>query len=44
MLSNNGNEIKDNLLQKMNKLFGSNHSVTSPYKPNTNGLSERFNQ
>jgi hypothetical protein len=41
MLSDEGNELNINLLQTLNELFGINHPVTSPYKPNTNGLTER---
>jgi hypothetical protein len=44
MLSDEGKEFNNNLIQTLNELFGINHPVTSPYKPNTNGLTEKYNQ
>ena len=44
MLSDEGKEFNNNLIQTLNELFGIDHPVTSPYKPNTNGLTEKYNQ
>ena len=42
MFSDESNEFINNFLQTINELFGINHPVTSPYKLNTNGLTERY--
>ena len=44
MLSDEGTEFNNNLVNTLNELFGIHHPITSPYKPNTNGLTEKYNQ
>ena len=44
ILSDQGTEFCNNIIDTMIGLFGINHIITSPYHPNTNGLTERYNQ
>ena len=44
ILSDNGKEFVNQVVDKMYQLTGIERKVTSPYKPSTNGLTERFNQ
>ena len=43
LLSDEGNEFCNTLFNTMLTLFGIKHIVTSPYHPQTNGQTERFN-
>ena len=44
LLSDQGREFLNNIVEKMLKISGIEHRVTSAYHPRTNGLTERFNQ
>ena len=43
-LSDQGKELNNSVVDKLLKLTGIEHKVTSAYNPRTNGLTERFNQ
>jgi len=42
--SDQGTEFLNEVIKHLLKLAGTEHRVTSPYNPRTNGLTERFNQ
>jgi hypothetical protein len=42
--SDQGTEFLNEVIRCLLKLAGTEHRVTSPYNPRTNGLTERFNQ
>ena len=44
ILSDQGTEFNNAVVDKLLKLSGIEHKVTSAYNPRTNGLTERFNQ
>jgi hypothetical protein len=39
-----GKEFNNHLLAQLNTLLGTNHKFSSPYRPQTQGLVEKFNQ
>jgi hypothetical protein len=43
LLSDEGNEFCNLLVNTMLELFGIKHIITSPYHPQTNGLTKKFN-
>ena len=44
LLSDQGREFLNRIVDQLAKVCGAERRVTSPYKPNTNGLTERFNE
>ena len=44
LLSDQGKEFLNQIVEAMLKLSRTEHFVTFAYSPNTNGLTERFNQ
>ena len=44
ILSDQGREFINTLVEKLTNVIGSEHRVTSAYHPRTNGQTERFNQ
>jgi len=44
LLSDQGTEFLNQLVDTICDLFGTTHRVTTPYHPQTNGLTERFNR
>ena len=44
ILSDQGREFLNKVVDEMSKICGVERKVTSPYHPRTNGLTERFNQ
>ena len=44
MISDQGREFVNNVKVELFGLTGTEHHVTSAYHPQTNGLTERFNQ
>src|SRR6185436_15914371 len=44
LLSDQGTEFLNNLVDEICHLFEVSHRVSIPYHPQTNGLTERFNQ
>jgi hypothetical protein len=44
LLSDQGKEFLNQLIQQICDLFGTTRRVTTPYHPQTNGLTERFNR
>jgi hypothetical protein len=44
ILSDQGTEFNNELVNKLISCVGSEHRITSAYNPRTNGLTERFNQ
>ena len=44
MLSDQGTEFLNSVINHLTTMCGVDHRITSPYRPQTNGLTERFNQ
>ena len=44
ILSDQGNEFNNQLVNKLITAVGAEHKITSAYNPRTNGMTERFNQ
>ena len=44
ILSDQGTEFLNEIVKNLTKSIGVEHRITSPYHPQTNGLTERFNQ
>lgn len=44
IISDQGKEFVNSILQELVKLTGIEHRITSAYHPRTNGMTERFNQ
>ena len=44
LLSDQGKEFVNALVDQICEIFGTTHKVTTPYHPQTNGLTERFNR
>ncbi|RWS23877.1 gag-pol fusion protein-like protein [Leptotrombidium deliense] len=44
LISDNGVQFRSELFEQLNKLLGSKHRFTTPYKPSTAGLVERTNR
>jgi hypothetical protein len=44
LISDRGLTFRSELIAELNKKFNINHRLTTPYRPQTNGLVERFNR